>query len=88
MSTERYALKGAVSEGLFSSERVVSFRDANGKDVSFFAPQALIVDGCAGAVVRVRVLQSEGALRLVSLPGDVYGGGQQVTVTSDQLEKV
>ena len=88
MTSERFALKGALSDGLFSSEAVLSFQDAHGIDVSLIAPMAMVIRKGEGGVVRVRVLQSKGARYLVQLPGEVYGAGQEVVVNEEQLEKV
>jgi hypothetical protein len=88
MTGTSFALRGQVSQGLFDTEAVVSFKDAKGEDVSLLAPSTLILEGPNGQVIRIRVLQRNGNLFLVRLPGEVYGGGPEVTVREDQLEKV
>jgi hypothetical protein len=88
MNGQEFALKGNVSEGLFSSEAVVSFRDARGQEVSLVAPAVTILKGPHGGLIRIRILQRDGHLYLVRLPGEVYGAGSDVTVTEDQLQKV
>ncbi|HML97356.1 MAG TPA: hypothetical protein PKD75_02675 [Tepidiformaceae bacterium] len=82
----RKALKGEVHDGMFPAEVLMRFRDAAGREVSFFAPIAL-VSRSAGAVgtVSVRVISAENGEYLVELPGDVYGAGRVVAVRESSL---
>ena len=84
-----YALKGTISKSMFPSEAVISFRDASGNDVAVVAPRELLAS-CPGAeaALRVRLVQAADGLRLVELPGEVYGGGRFVTVHEAQLAAV
>lgn len=82
----RKALKGEVQDGMFPTEVLMRFRDAAGREVSFFAPSALVRELAGGTgTVSVRVISAEDGEYLVELPGDVYGAGRVVAVRESSL---
>jgi hypothetical protein len=82
----RKALKGEVHDGMFPAEVLIRFRDAAGREVSFFAPIALVRESAGGeGTVSVRVISAENGEYLVELPGDVYGAGRVVVVRESSL---
>jgi hypothetical protein len=84
-----YLLKGDLhKEGLFPDERTVQFADAQGKAISVTVSGRKIVIRGGIPYLIVRVLRQEQGAALVLLPGEVYGAGQMVAVTSNQLEPV
>jgi hypothetical protein len=80
-------LRGTVADGGFPDEAIFSFNDRSGADVSVIAPRSFVkqLKGTAGRL-RVRVLDRQGALFLVELPGEVFGAGRSVTVDEAVLE--
>ena len=82
----RKALKGEVQDGMFPAEVLMRFRDAAGREVSFFAPSALVRKAAGGVgAVSVRVISAENGEYLVELPGEVYGAGRVVAVREADL---
>lgn len=82
-------LKCVTSPGSFSNERVVEFRDADGKKHLIFAPCDLVwfnhVYG--DNWVRVEILDSKDSKVLVQLPRETIDCVRTVTVLEDQLIK-
>jgi len=82
----RKALKAKIEEGLFPGEVLVRIRDAEDRDISFFAPKAAVHPAAGGGeVVTVRVISATGAHCLIELPGEVYGAGRIVAVPATDL---
>lgn len=77
-------LKCKVSPGMFSSERLVEFKDFNLEGFSLFVPKEEVHgDG----YVRVELRKVKDGLCLIKLPTKIIGGHEYVTVTEDQLER-
>jgi hypothetical protein len=75
------ALLGKTTPGQFDSEATVTFKDFKGRTVSLIAPTSKV----QGQQVTVRVLATEGDFILIELPGEVFGGGREVTVHKSQI---
>jgi hypothetical protein len=80
-----YALRGKVSDGLFSTEKIVTFLDAVGNDISVVASDRHVLS--PGALI-VRILGRQGDQLVVELPGDVYGAGRTVLVSESDVHEV
>ena len=83
----RQLLKGTVSEGMFPTERSVAFEDHLGNAVSLIIPASAIIQLTDGTFIPVRLVDSDGGLALILLPGEVFGAGKLVTVQGSELRE-
>jgi hypothetical protein len=81
-SMTRKALKARIEEGLFPGEVLVRIRDAQDRDISFFAPIGAV---SGREAVTVRLVASNDGQCFIELPGEVYGAGRVVAVREADL---
>ncbi len=80
-----------VSPGMFDHEMGVDGRQFDGSVFSLFAPKEAVdhgdqpLHGATQGWVRVQVLQRQGDLVLVELPGQTFQNGAFITVKADHL---
>jgi hypothetical protein len=86
-------LRCHISPGMFSGEVAVRGRAADGTEFSLFVPDDFIereptarANAPADGWLYVQVLDREGALQLVRLPGQAFENGQTVTVRDSEIE--
>jgi hypothetical protein len=85
-------LRCEVSPGQFTEERAVSGNTFDGEGFSLFAPVEFIQvahdsQGRSSGYIAVHVLQIEGELALVRLPGHTLENGTTITVSRGELTK-
>jgi hypothetical protein len=82
-----------VSRGLFSDERAVSGRDFRGVEFSLFVPEEVVEsanlqgDESVDGWLKVEILDEQGGLLLVRLPGQAFENGRTLTVSRSQVEE-
>jgi hypothetical protein len=90
-----YWLRCRVYPGQFSVEYAVAIRQADGSDVSLFAPQEVVdcpqppsFDRPVPGRIRVQLVQQDGKRALLCLPRSTLENGQYITVPTDDLEAI
>jgi hypothetical protein len=85
-------LRCQVYPGQFSVEYAVVVRQSDEKEVSLFAPQALVdceqaptFDRPVPGWIKVVLVKQQGDLVLLQLPRSTLENGQYITVRADQL---
>jgi hypothetical protein len=92
MNPKKMWLRCEISPGQFSQERAVSGDTFDGEGFSLFAPLEWIrVDDAShdrsSGHIAVQILEVEGELALVRLPGHTLENGTTITVSMGELTK-
>jgi hypothetical protein len=73
-----------ISDGMFPTEKLVSFTTYSGEQVQLFAPEGLIRDG----KLEVSIIQQQDTLALVRLPVGSTNSPLTVVVSADKLKSM
>ena len=84
----RYHLRGKLFPGMFPSERAIMFEDSQGRTVSVLIAERAVTSLGDEGLIEVTLVDERGDLKLVSLPGEVFGAGRMATVRAEQLQPV
>lgn len=80
-----YGIRGTVSAGMFPNERAIVLTDHNGETYTLIVSADIVSrDG----VIHVRVIDEQGGIALVRLPGELLGAGSVISVQRSELEPV
>ena len=84
----RYHLRGELLPGQFPEERAILFEDFRGHEIGVLVWERDVTpDGDEGLIV-VKLLEDDGDLKLVGLPGLVFGAQRSATVRAHQLQPI
>jgi hypothetical protein len=72
-----------ISDGMFPTEKLVSFTTASGEQIKLFAPEGLIKDGR----LEVSIIQQQDMLALVRLPVGVRNNINRPALNNDLRPK-
>ena len=73
-----------ISDGMFPTERLVSFTTYSGEQIQLFAPEGLIKDGR----LEVSIIEQKDMLALVRLPSGSTNSPPTVVVSADKLKNM
>ena len=80
-----FRLKGRVTPGMFSHERVFSVEGADGETIHVIVPDTFIEERNGEPTTQVVVVGRSGEFSLVSVPGEPVETGQTVWVPAQDL---
>ena len=84
----RSLLSGVVSKGMFPDERVFLITDHRGKKVSTIVQNSDVTNIRDNrGTVEVRVVEAQGDVTLVMLPGEVLGTSRVLAVKNSDLQQ-
>ena len=79
----QYRLKGELSPGMFPDEQLVTVRDHQGEYFTLIiSSNNVLPDGA----ILVRLVDKEGDVALVRLPGELLDSGRLLSVRQSELE--
>ncbi len=83
--TSRGWLVGDLQDGLFPSQRTITIRDREGREIALVVTAKVIREEGGKGYVLVRIIDSAPGAYLVRLPGEVYGAKHSIVVNEAQL---
>lgn len=82
MAGTRFRLRGSLSQGMFPGGRLITVRDHAGQERTLIAPGTSVL----GDAILVTLVDEDGDIALVRLPGELLDAGRMLSVHHSELE--